>query len=204
MNRNFLALYGLLLSLFLPTMTLAQQTLLFAVNLPTLPHAAFGYNRQGLTVDFQDASGGNPISWNWTFGDGSTSSLAQPTHTYATAGTYVVCLTVENAAGCTDQICDTLGNVVGTAAALSGIGLSIVPNPFAGSSKITFSSSTDYTLRLSDLQGRQLLVLSADQGFAGTRTVTFVPAQYGFGAGIYCLSLQVGTAQVTRRMVCVE
>ena len=36
------------------------------------------------------------ISWNWTFGDGATSTLQNPSHTYQTAGTYNVSLTVNN------------------------------------------------------------------------------------------------------------
>jgi gliding motility-associated-like protein len=36
----------------------------------------------------------------WNFGDGTTSTLANPTHTYTQAGNYLVTLTVENALGC--------------------------------------------------------------------------------------------------------
>ncbi len=32
----------------------------------------------------------NTIHWGWTFGDGATSSIASPTHTFATPGTYRV------------------------------------------------------------------------------------------------------------------
>jgi PKD repeat protein len=35
----------------------------------------------------------------WNFGDGQTSTLANPTHTYATSGTFTVTLTVTNTAG---------------------------------------------------------------------------------------------------------
>jgi PKD repeat protein len=39
----------------------------------------------------------NPTSYLWTFGDGSTSTAAQPTHTFAAPGTYAVRLQVSNA-----------------------------------------------------------------------------------------------------------
>ena len=39
----------------------------------------------------------------WAFGDGNSSSLANPSHTYKAAGTYVVTLTSSNANGCSDQ-----------------------------------------------------------------------------------------------------
>lgn len=46
-----------------------------------------------LTVKFTDKSSGRPNSWLWDFGDGSTSSLQNPVHTYSSAGTYTVTLT---------------------------------------------------------------------------------------------------------------
>ncbi len=52
-----------------------------------------------LTVVFTDLSTGNPTSWSWTFGDGGTSNLQNPSHTYTTPGTYTVSLTVSNGCG---------------------------------------------------------------------------------------------------------
>ena len=52
-----------------------------------------------LTVKFINQSTGNPTSWSWDFGDGGTSSLPNPFHTYTTPGTYYVSLTVANACG---------------------------------------------------------------------------------------------------------
>jgi PKD repeat protein len=53
------------------------------------------------SVQFTDASTGSPTSWSWAFGDGGTSSLQHPSHTYAAAGTFTVSLTAGNAAGST-------------------------------------------------------------------------------------------------------
>jgi PKD repeat protein len=55
-----------------------------------------------LTVQFKDESQGTPTSWSWDFGDGSVSSTQQnPSHTYATPGTYDVKLTATNQYGST-------------------------------------------------------------------------------------------------------
>ncbi|MCU0631571.1 MAG: SBBP repeat-containing protein, partial [Methanolinea sp.] len=52
-----------------------------------------------LFVQFTDLSTGIPTSWYWQFGDGSTSALQHPNHTYTTPGTYNVTLTVTNVCG---------------------------------------------------------------------------------------------------------
>jgi PKD repeat protein len=43
--------------------------------------------------------GDQPITYQWNFGDGSTATGANPTHTYSQAGTYTVTLNVSNNAG---------------------------------------------------------------------------------------------------------
>jgi len=53
---------------------------------------------------FMDLSTGAPIQWSWNFGDGNTSSIQNPTHTYNNPGTFSVSLTVSNAEGCSDSI----------------------------------------------------------------------------------------------------
>jgi PKD repeat protein len=49
-----------------------------------------------LSVAFEDRSSGGPTSWLWEFGDGATSTLRNPVHVYAAAGSYGVRLTVSN------------------------------------------------------------------------------------------------------------
>ncbi|MBI2271143.1 MAG: T9SS type A sorting domain-containing protein [Bacteroidetes bacterium] len=50
-------------------------------------------------VKFSDLTVNNPSSWSWNFGDGSTSTQQNPTHTYSTNGTYTVKLIVTNSVG---------------------------------------------------------------------------------------------------------
>ena len=52
------------------------------------------------TFRFEDESTGNPTIWSWNFGDGITSNLQNPSHTYLDTGTYVVTLRVTNQQGC--------------------------------------------------------------------------------------------------------
>ncbi len=63
----------------------------------TLPTAAFTSQCNGFDCGFTDQSSngvGNIISRSWDFGDGNTSNVQNPSHTYATVGTYAVTLTV--------------------------------------------------------------------------------------------------------------
>lgn len=50
-------------------------------------------------VSFQDDSYGQPNGWLWDFGDGNTSTLQNPIHSYTSEGTYDVSLFVSNALG---------------------------------------------------------------------------------------------------------
>ncbi len=52
-----------------------------------------------LVVVFTDLSSGSPMSWSWDFGDGGSSTVQNPDHTYTTAGTYTVSLSAGNAIG---------------------------------------------------------------------------------------------------------
>ncbi len=48
-------------------------------------------------------------NWYWEFGDGTTSSVQYPVHTYSTSGLYNVCLTITADSGmCTSVFCDSL------------------------------------------------------------------------------------------------
>ncbi|MCB9504478.1 MAG: PKD domain-containing protein, partial [Deferribacteres bacterium] len=59
-----------------------------------------------LAVNFTDQSTGSVTSWNWSFGDGSTSTAQNPTHTYAADGNYTVSL-ISTSATCSDGVTKT-------------------------------------------------------------------------------------------------
>lgn len=55
----------------------------------------------GAPVQFTETSGGRSSAWQWTFGDGSSSSARSPAHVFPAAGIYPVTL----------KVTDVLGNV---------------------------------------------------------------------------------------------
>ena len=86
--------------------TESKADYIIVTSAPVLPTAAFsGTPRSGdapLTVQFSDESvpGSSSIStWAWGFGDGGISSEPNPSHTYSTAGTFTVSLTVTTSVG---------------------------------------------------------------------------------------------------------
>jgi PKD repeat protein len=79
----------------------ASQTII--VTSCPVPQASFTADKNSgpvpLTVQFTDISTGSPTSWSWNFGDGVTSTTRNPSHTFTSAGTYYVTLTVSSACG---------------------------------------------------------------------------------------------------------
>ena len=58
-----------------------------------------------VVVKFTDQSfGTNLVKWTWSFGDGGTSNLQNPSHNYTTQGLYTAKLIIENNTGCKDSI----------------------------------------------------------------------------------------------------
>jgi gliding motility-associated-like protein len=75
------------------------------------PKADFSFNNicAKQTVKFDDLTiGNNPLSWNWDFGDGMSSTLQNTTHVYPIAGQYAVSLIVTNTSGCADTTVKTV------------------------------------------------------------------------------------------------
>jgi PKD repeat protein len=72
------------------------------------PTAAFSSNQTSgtapLSVTFTDESVNSPTSWFWDFGDGNTSTLQNPVHTYINVGNYTVSLTSTNESGTDTEV----------------------------------------------------------------------------------------------------
>ena len=69
-------------------------------------NADFNYSVANCTVYFSDMTQPTPTDWWWDFGDGGTSILQSPSHTYPQSGLYTVCLTsYDSLVNCYDTIC---------------------------------------------------------------------------------------------------
>jgi len=75
------------------------------------PTASFTYSCNGLTCSFTSTSSdpdGTITAYNWTFGDGTSSTAQNPTHSYAATGSYTVALTVTDNQGATGSTSQTV------------------------------------------------------------------------------------------------
>jgi len=81
------------------------ETRVWDYSIPVAPTADFTSDETtvfvGQSIQFTDTSTGIPVSWNWTFQNGTpaTSSAQNPLIQYDTAGTFSVSLEVTNALG---------------------------------------------------------------------------------------------------------
>jgi len=97
---------------------------------------------QGTPVQFTNNSSNNPLSYNWTFGDGASSHIWSPIRTYANAGNYFAVLQLVNAYGCSDSakrkvtvLPNTLGGMLSANGALrfcEGDSVKLTCNPSNG------------------------------------------------------------------------
>lgn len=95
------------------------KTFTDTVNVTPPPQASFSMPPQAgcppLTIQFANASVvGTGVSavYLWDFGDGSTSSSENPSHTYFVPGTYTVTLTLITLNGCIDTVIFSMPNII--------------------------------------------------------------------------------------------
>lgn len=90
------------------------------ISNPATCGAGFTYAATSVanTFAFTDSSvsstGG--VTYVWDFGDSTTSTLQNPTHTYNTPGPWFACLTITDSSGCSDTYCTVVQpvNIPGT------------------------------------------------------------------------------------------
>ena len=109
----------------------------------------------GNSVSFADNSSNSPTQWSWDFGDGSTSSVQNPSHTFASSGTFNVTLTSTNTAGSDTSIQVIVVNDCSGIQSLTNSELAIYPNPNGGTFTLKgFDSNSMFTI--TDFNGKLL------------------------------------------------
>ncbi len=173
------------------------------------------------------SNGGTGIfQFVWSFGDGTSSSEAFPSHTYASSGTYELCLTITDNEGCTDTYCQSitvdgdgmLGGFMGegnrstfTIHVMDPLStgmtelpvysnLTTWPNPVNEVLNVTLDSRLQGGVRIAitDLSGR--VVSNSSRSINAGRNILTVPVT-DLGAGLYLITIDNGSSTVSNRFV---
>lgn len=141
-----------------------------------------------------------PLTYNWSFGDGTFSNVQNASHTYNQPGVYTVMLVVSNqVCGNDTMIMEVISTVNGLEDAGSIKDLQVFPNPT--SSMFTVASASlntqNLTISLLDIQGKELF-----SDFVGS--VNGLNRSYSvaeLAKGVYMLRLSDGETQTFRKLV---
>jgi gliding motility-associated-like protein len=142
------------------------------------PNANFSFNNvcAKQAVKFNDLTiGNNTLSWDWNFGDGTTSTSQNTTHVYPIAGSYPVTLIVKNTSGCADTIVKT-------------IMVSTIPTPLFKANVTCLGKVTSFT----DLSTDSVAITKWFYDFDdGNNSISKNPTYIYSNPGIYNVSLTV-------------
>lgn len=154
-----------------------------AFNVDTLAPNAFQF------IDQSTAA----TSWSWNFGDGMTSTMQSPFHTYTAVGVYNVTLLISSACG-TDSTSFTIDLTVGLEEELAAQ-VQVSPNPSQGTFSIALPAGmlAPATLRMQDALGR--LIWSTE-----TLNNKVQVNREGLEAGIYFLEVEVNSIRTVKRI----
>ena len=143
------------------------------------PVAGFSFTTSNLVANFTDSStdsDGTIASRSWNFGDSTTSTATNPSHTYSAAGTYSVTLTVTDNGGATNSL-------------TKSVTVSSAPNvpPTANFSFVTSGLTATFTDSSTDSDGT---VASRSWNFGDSTTSTATNPSHAYAAaGTYSVTL---------------
>ncbi len=155
----------------------------------------------GGTVSFSSAGSG-ATSYLWDFGDGNSSTQANPSHTYTTAGTYTVILT-GTLNGCTNtsQVVISVGGVgINTINLADAIVVS--PNPNNGNFEISIQLNEAQSLELELLNSIGQSIFSQKLNNIVATNLNYQLNEYP--SGFYYLSVKSSLGSTTKRLLITE
>ncbi len=158
--------------------------------------ADFSYVDNNGLYSFTDASTG-ATSWLWDFGDGNTSNLQNPNHSYASTGNFTVSLTINNGLCTTTQ---TVNVVVVSINSISqeAMQLKLYPNPADEMTVLSLNKSLadDLSISLQSVDGK---VLKRLRLMKGANSIEINTAD--LPAAVYLMNCQNATINQTIKLV---
>jgi PKD repeat protein len=154
-----------------------------------------------LVVTFTNTSSPDAISYQWDFGDGTTSQVNSPTYTFETPGTYIVQLQSKNANNCGTLVSREI-RVLDNPTSLAddgSLGIKVYPNPSTG---IFFIESQQNNLnavsiQVRDAQGNEVYRQELDR-LSGKVQITLPEF---LSSGLYFLQIQSGDRIAQKKII---
>ena len=190
------------------------------VSLSGLCNADFDIIQDSVNINHYwvlNYSGNSNSAFLWNFGDGDTSILQYPSHTYSGTGSYNLCVTVSDNNGCSDTHCEWLyvlrsPNPV-TITVIDPLTLGIneqavlktnlenYPNPFNGNTTINYSVSNAAKVELTvyDLLGNKIASIENSNKPAGNYSVIWNADN--IPEGLYLLQLKANNQVSTKKII---
>ncbi|WP_266159434.1 alkaline phosphatase family protein [Dyella silvatica] len=134
--------------------------------------AGFSFTVNGLAASFTDSStdsGGSIGSHAWNFGDGASSTAANPNHTYAAAGSYNVTETVSDSASG-----KTNAKTIAVSVAASGNSVFSNNTPMSIGDNATMASSIAVSGRSGNASSALKVQVSIAHNWSGDLTITLI------------------------------
>lgn len=138
------------------------------ININPLPITDFSSTDNGTGlysfIDQTTISQGAINSWLWSFDDGNSSSVQNPSHQYTAAGNYQVCLTTFSVFGCIDNFCKNISfSSVGIDENGDKNSLMIFPNPTNNNLTIVNAGFDVKELTIVDVLGKTVKTSITDK-----------------------------------------
>lgn len=170
-----------------------QQAILPAV-VANEPISDFNFTATGNQVSFTNQSQ-HGVTYRWEFGDGNTSTLANPTHTYAVSNVYEVRLITTNPCS-SDTVIKSAQAFATSVKEMRGLQARVYPNPAGHQSQLDLrglQAGQPLFISLVDMQGR---VLWKAQFAIADESLLHTLDLQGIAAGLY----QLRVVQADRAM----
>ena len=175
----------------------ASAPIFISVNATPTADASFNQSIGSYTVQFLNNST-NASSYSWNFGDGNTSTSANPSHTYATGGDFTVVLTATNG-DCSNTFTINLTSVA-VSENVAFEDLMVYPNPTENELNIQFSSfdSSIMNATIFNLAGQ---VVSAEAFAVNAGNMFHTIDTSNLESGVYFVNLSNNTSNITIRVI---
>jgi PKD repeat protein len=187
-------------------------------------HASFSFHSDtsGTTIYFSNTSTGTSANttYLWDFGDGTTSTEENPTHSYSQPGQYIVCLFITDThTGCTSHYCHSLNIhhahghfhlLEGAEKAephvkTSGVNKNVAniisfPNPSTNATCLQYilSENSDVIIGVYDYSGNRILLVFDGNENTGLQTHTIDTDK--LKSGIYHINISINTEIFSKRI----